>query len=442
MAKPAAPILEFVDPGRMKVRDADFSSQERRILDEVNRRVASGQSLDSVMNFVFDTTRDIFPCDRIGLAFLQDDGRRVVAYWARAQYEPLVLTKEYAQDLRGSSLAAVLKTNRVRIINDLEAYLHRKPQSEATRLLVQEGVRSSMTCPLVVERRPIGFLFRSSRRPYAYTHRETALHLAMAERLSQAVEKAYRIEQLEAANRAYFEMLGFVSHELKSPLASVVMDARMLTEGYLGDLAPKQKEKAGRIIQKVEYLLNLVREYLDLARVEGGQIRVEPRPLDFRSEVLEPSIDIVRAQIEEKEMELVVSFPEHSEPVQCDLDLMRVVVVNLLGNAVKYGYAKGAIRVVGEISQGMLRVTIRNSGPGFPPSERYRLFRKFSRIPTPELLKEKGTGVGLYTTWQIIQRHEGTVRADSEPGEWAEFTFEIPTRQKGVSADSAREEQE
>lgn len=420
------PLLEFVDPARLEIRPSDFSHREYQVLEEVNRRVASGETLQKVMDFVFETTRDLFPCDRIGLAFLQDNAQRVVAHWARADYEPLILTKGYAQDLRGSSLYAVLKTNRVRIINDLEAYLRRKPHSESTALLVREGVRSSMTCPLTVENRPIGFLFRSSRRPYAYSHRETALHLAMAERLSQAVEKAYRIEELEAANRAYFEMLGFVSHELKSPLASVFMDAQVLSEGYLGELSPKQKEKTKQISKKVEYLLNLVREYLDLARIEGGEIRLNAKPVDFHKAVINPSVEIIRAQMEAKNIQLEIQFPADAPPVECDPDLMQIVMVNLLGNGVKYGFENGLLRVKGEINEGRLRVTVWNSGPGFPAEERQRLFRKFSRIPTPELMKQKGTGVGLYTTWQIIQRHDGAVTASSVPGEWAEFTFEIP----------------
>ncbi len=102
--------------------------------------------------------------------------------------------------------------------------------------------------------------------------------MAIAERLSQAVEKAWRIEELEQANYAYTQMLGFVSHELKSPVASMVTDARLLADGYLGDMPPQQKDKLERLIRKGEYLLDLVREYLDLARVEGGELEAAPAP--------------------------------------------------------------------------------------------------------------------------------------------------------------------
>jgi len=67
-----------------------------------------------------------------------------------------------------------------------------------------------------------------------------------------------------------------------------------------------------------------------------------------------------------------------------------------------------------------------NEGPGFPEAEKSRLFRKFSRLQTPELLKQKGTGVGLYTSWRIVRLHGGRIRADSEEGHWAEFRVELP----------------
>ena len=141
---------------------------------------------------------------------------------------------------------------------------------------MREGVRSNLTCPLSVEGSVVGFIFRSSREADTYHSKHIELQMAIAERLSQAVEKAWRIEQLEHANYAYMQMLGFVSHELKSPVASMVTDARILADGYLGEISPTQKVKLERLIRKGEYLLDLVREYLDLAHVEGGELEAAP----------------------------------------------------------------------------------------------------------------------------------------------------------------------
>ncbi len=420
-------ILYYVDSVQAYASAADFSSEEKNVLEIINQKVAAAESLSALADFVFEATRNIYPCDRLGLAFVEEDGHRVVSRYVRCLYEPVRLPLGYAEDLQGSSLAEILQHDRLRIIRDLDAYLQARPESRSTRLLVREGVRSSMTCPLKVEGRNVGLLFRSSRRPNDYTLHQARLHQATAQRLSQAVEKAYRIDQLTAANRAYTEMLGFVSHELKSPVASMVTQTRLLLDGYLGEMPPAQRETLSRIAAKGEYLLNLVGEYLDLARLEGGELKGRFRPdIDFVSHVVNPSIDIVTPQIEQKGMQLERAIPEIPVMVELDPDLMKIVLVNLLGNAVKYGRENGAIRLKLEREPDRLLVSVWNEGPGFPESEQNRLFRKFSRLQTPELLKQKGTGVGLYTCWRIIQLHHGRIRARSEPGHWAEFYCEIP----------------
>ncbi len=419
-------IVRYIDLTRVTVPIHEFSADERAALDNVNHRVASGESLADVMDFVFESTQSLFPCDRLSIAFVQDDDR-VVSHWSRALYTPLLLQSGYAEDLRQTTLARVRDTGHVRLIDDLEAYVVLKPESVSARLLVREGVRSSMTCPLSVDDRNVGFLFRSSRNPGAYDMHEVLLHSALADRLSQAVEKAYRIEQLTAANQAYTEMLGFVSHELKSPLGAIVMDAKVLEQDYVGPLQPAQRERILKMRGKAEYLLTLIKDYLDLARIEGEGFTPQPKSqVDFPSEVIGRAIEVVQAQVEERRMRLTQDIPEHADAVECDPGLMIIVMVNLLGNAVKYGNEDGVIRVRMTQKRGRLDVSVWNEGPGFPKSERSKLFKKFSRLQTKELMARKGTGVGLYTAWRIVQAHGGRIWADSEEGAWAEFHLEIP----------------
>jgi len=115
--------------------------------------------------------------------------------------------------------------------------------------------------------------------------------------------------------------------------------------------------------------------------------------------------------------------------------LLQIVVVNLLSNAVKYGNEGGEVRLTVRNEDDRLITSVWNEGPGFPEEEQSKLFRKFSRIQTPELLQRKGTGVGLYTTWRIVQSHQGRIEARSKHGEWAEFTFTIPTAPEAAATD-------
>ena len=398
----------------------------RSALENVNQHVAAAESLKDLLDFVFETFRGYSPTNRVALAFVQEDGRRVVAYHSRSDYQKLFLKPGYAQDLEDSSLENIIRSGRARIIDDLQTYLTVKPESNSTRLIVQEGLRSSMTCPLTVDGRNVGLLFRSSTQPFAYDETPVLIWHAVAERISQAVAKAYRIEQLTEANRVYTEMLGFVSHELKSPISSLVMDANLLLRGYLGDLSDKQKDKIQRMVNKSNYLLNLVREYIDFARLEGGELQPSPhQKVQFCREVLQQAVDILEPQRIDKNIKLEVDCDENMI-VECDPNLMLIVLINLIGNAYKYGNDDGEVSVRVKQRTSRLEATVHNTGPGFPAEQRNKLFRRFSRLDTPELRKRKGSGIGLYSCWRIISLHHGHIQARSSLGQWAEFSFSIP----------------
>jgi len=419
------PALHFIAPTGPNGGLRAFTREEQKILGTVNQKVAGEASLDDLLDFLFQTIGDLYPCDRLSLAFLEDEDRRIVARSTRALYQPLRLAGGYAEDL-GGSLRKVIEGSCSRIIYDLPRYLAEHPHSRSSRLLVDEGVQSSLTCPLVVNGRRFGVIFLSSREARAYTPYHVQLWMAIAERLAQAVEKVWRIEQLQAANQAYTEVLAFVSHELKNPVASMITDARVLADGYLGPLAPAQAQKLERLMGKGSYLLDLIREYLDLARMESGNLALRPRLARFAEEVLAPALEIVEPLLQARHMTLEQSVPGVLEPVQCDPELLRIVLVNLLGNAVKYGQEGGVVRVTVERSPERLRVAVWNQGQGFPAEERPRLFRKFSRLQVPGLRERKGTGVGLYTAWRIVHLHGGRMDARSQEGAWAEFSLEVP----------------
>jgi len=427
MSAPSASPVFIEPPGDLRAAVAELSQCERDILDAINQRVAARESLADVIDLLFRETRSISPCDRIGLALLEDENRRIVAHYATADYEPILLKKGYAEDLNSTSLADVIERNVVRIIGNLPAYLRDHPGSRATAILVKEGVQASMTCPLFVEGRIAGVLFRSSRQPHVYDQRQATLHLAVAERLSQAVEKAWRIEQLSRARQDYLELLGFVSHELKSPLASMISNANLLLEGYVGRLDEEQAAKVQRIAHKGEYLLGLLRQYLDLARLEGDEFRLRARDgVDVMEDVIGPVREIVQPHIDAKGMIVREEVTGGVPKIACNPEMLRIVMVNLLDNAAKYGHEGGDLRIFVSPEATGVKVAVRNDGPGFPRSERDKLFRKFSRLETPELIRRKGTGLGLYNCWRIVNAHGGRMFAESEEGRWAEFGFILP----------------
>lgn len=408
------------------ISEESFSDEERAILDHINLKVAGSKSLDEILDFIFEEIKKIIPCDRIDVAFIEEDNQRMVTQFVRADYEPVYLKKGFASDIIGGSIQNVFLSGMPSVINDMELHAQSNPMSESARMLLKEGIRSSMVCPLKSEDRYIGMFMCRSRSTNSYGIHQVSLQMAYAHRLGQAVEKAYHIAELSSAMSSYMEMLSFVSHELKNPLASIVMTAKTLSGGYYGAIDDRQKQAADRIIRKAEFLLNLTEEYLSLASIETGEFQVRAREVDFYRDVVTHSIEIVHMMMQEKKINFRQDFVHELPPVICDPELMKIVLTNFLSNAVKYSNPQAVIRLNVSYDSGRIKLSVWNEGPGFPESEKIRLFKRFSILQTPELTQRKGHGVGLYVTWKIIQLHGGRIWADSEHGQWAEFTFEIP----------------
>ncbi|MBN2473094.1 MAG: GAF domain-containing sensor histidine kinase [Pirellulales bacterium] len=428
--KPRPDTLQYFAPTESFPDDLShvkLSGAERSVLNRFNAKVGASRDLDELMLFIFEATRETSITDRVGLAFLEEDERHLVMYRALTTYEPVLMDKGYSEDIGEGSLLTVIEKGRPRIIHDLQEYARHHPNSRSTEMLLREGVRSSMTCPLSVDGRNAGVMFISSRQPHAFDEHHARIHELTCERLSQAAEKTYRIERLTAAKREYEEMLGFVSHELRSPVVSMLSVAELLLDGLVGTLQPEQYREIERIAGKGKYLLNLIGAYLDLAMLEKGEITLQVESnVDFASDVLAPAIELVGEPWQAKGMKLESCPPEEPGPIECDPGLLKVVMINLLSNAAKYGRQQGRIRVRWHRTRQAFVAAVFNEGPGFPESEKPRLFRKFSRLRTPELIKQKGSGLGLHNVWRILQLHGGRVVADSRPGQWAQFTVEIP----------------
>ena len=235
-------------------------------------------------------------------------------------------------------------------------------------------------------------------------------------------------ESLTIANRNYMETVEFVTHELKRPVASMVNYAYMLKEGMLGDLTEKQSKAANVIDRSLKNFSEMIRHYLNLARIENGELAPNPSSFSVRSEVVDGVLDSLQGDIEARGMRVENKIEENLE-LHADVNMTREAIDNFVGNAVKYGRDGGRIRLeAGPAGEGdFVEIRVWNEGEGIPAEKKDRLFKKFSRLEDqPAAGRQKGTGLGLFITKQIADAHGGTVGLDSKPGEWAEFRITLP----------------
>jgi GAF domain-containing protein len=240
------PVLNYraADPSP---HDDELSARERLLLRLVNQRVVMAPTLSGVLDALFDDAAPVLPCDRMGLAFVDDDGASLTAAHVVAGYRPLRLRQGYRAPLAGSSLEQVIRQGTPRLIGDLEQYLAEHPGSASTRLCVAEGIRSSLTCPLRVDDRPVGVLFLSSLQPWAFGELEVRLVQAVTDRLSRVVERAWRQHRAETVSHAYEHDLDQAARQVRGTAAALLDDLDALRSGRLGPLTAAQQERLERM---------------------------------------------------------------------------------------------------------------------------------------------------------------------------------------------------
>jgi len=408
---------------------APIPPETRARLDSLAEAVLRAPAMEDVLAGIWKSTQGLIPRDRIGLSLIDRDGVRVTAKAVIADYDGVRLGKGYSSALAGSSLEELADSGGVRVIPDLEFYLASNPDSASTRIILKEGVRSSLTVPLSVRGRPVGFLFFSCREPLAYDENHAGLLLEVRERISLTVEKLWLIDSLDDINRSYMHTLEFVSHEMKSPLANMTFRGKAYIDGFFGPPDPKGKETVKGMLDMVEYLRGMVEDYIDLCRVERGAMRFEPKDGVKLDRIAHFAADAHAMEAKRREARVETDAPEGGLPVRGDAKLLGIVLSNLVGNALKYGRNGQTVRMRLAGEAAWTRITVRNEGVGFTEAQGKKLFRRFSRLRQEGVEREKGSGLGLYLCWWIVQKHGGRMSARSEPGQWAEFTVLLP---KGV----------
>ncbi len=240
-----------------------------------------------------------------------------------------------------------------------------------------------------------------------------------------AMHEAYLAS--EERNRAYLEMLGFVTHELKSPLASIVFAIASLRDHILGPLNPEQESLLKSAANSADYLHATIANYLNLARIEEGNLRLRRGDVRIGPEIVEPVVARLAEVAAEKGMRIATEIPDDLR-AGADAQLLEAVFQNLVTNAVRYGREGGSIRISGGHAEDAraLRFAVRNDGEGFSAEAGERLFQKFSRLGRDGTDTKAGTGLGLFVSRQIVEKHGGRMWASSEPGRWAEFSFTLP----------------
>ena len=225
------------------------------------------------------------------------------------------------------------------------------------------------------------------------------------------------------------EFLAIVSHDLRNPIGAILSCAELMLDDLSEPADPEQLRLSIELVKRnAETSLRLISDLLDIERIVAGKLTIEMRPYDVCA-VITQSIESFSYAAAAKGIRLETKF---APPCALTFDRDRVaqVLSNLLGNALKYTPKGGTIVVATAVADGELLVSVSDSGPGIPETERLKIFDRFAQLGNKD---REGLGLGLYISKMLIEAHRGRLWVDSKRGAGSTFTFALPSNKRSDS---------
>ncbi len=402
-------------------------SREIDSLAKITEEINAGLVLDEVLDHVYDSFRSIIPYSRIGFSLIEDGGKVVRARWARSDGPKMTIVRGYSAPLEGSSLQEIIRTGRPRILNDLEAYAREHPSSESTAKILEEGVRSSLTCPLIARGKPIGFIFFSSMKPGAYDNVHVETFRQIAAQLSIIVEKSRLYQELLELSKLKDRFLGIAAHDLRNPITVFRGYLLVIMQGRLGEVPEKQRSVMAKMDKACERMLGLIEDLLDVSVIESGQLDLELEPVDL-AEFLQEAHDSATIFAKGKSIKVNLDLEQNLPTVNIDPKRIDQVIENLISNAIKFSHPNTVVTIRAKRVDGEVQVSVADQGQGIPADEIPKVFMDFGKTSTRPTAGEKSTGLGLAIVKRLVEAHKGRIRVESQFGKGSIFTFTLPIR--------------
>jgi len=240
--------------------------------------------------------------------------------------------------------------------------------------------------------------------------------------------------ELQQINEERTKFISTVSHELKTPLTSIIAFTDILSRNQGGEKKDRNLDQLSIVKKSGQHFLTLINDLLDYSRLESGEVKIEREEFEIQ-EVIEEVQSSMSPLLGAKRQVFVFEGDLGGHRVRLDRSRIVQVLMNLVSNAHKYSPAGTTITMEGQISDDNLQVAVTDQGIGISEDDQARLFTKFFRVEDEATRSVGGTGLGLSITKGIIETHGGTISLQSEIGQGTRFSFTIPTAMPNAVAE-------
>jgi signal transduction histidine kinase len=410
-----------------RTRELQVSLEEVKGLSEVSRTVSSSLDLHAVLDAVAGHAVNLSKSDGCGI-FEYKPNRQ--AFDVVASHN---LTREFLNSIQKTMInltttaigQAAESRQSIQIPDMTDAHGH--PYRE---FVLKAGFRSVLTVPMGSDGETRGIvLFRRS--PGQFDERVTNLLTALASQSKVAIENARLFSevedkgrQIEAANRHKSEFLANMSHELRTPLNAIIGFSEVLLDPSLKVSDEERAQFLMDVLSSGKHLLGLINEVLDLAKIEAGRMELQIESA-LLSDIFESVQNTMQPLASKKNIHLHIESVTVPEPFPMDGTRVKQVLLNLVGNAVKFTPEGGRVWVEADSEDGAVRVEVGDTGPGIAVEDQERIFLEFQQAGS-DAGKPQGTGLGLALAKKFIEMHGGKIWLKSEVGKGSRFFFTIP----------------
>jgi PAS domain S-box-containing protein len=306
---------------------------------------------------------------------------------------------------------------------------------EAVRRFRTREYAAWAALPLIMEGRRIGVLGLSFPMARTFSDDDRRYLLALAQQCAQALERARLYREAQAASEAKSGFMAVMSHELRTPLNAIIGYAELMLMGIPESIPARAADQVTRLRAAAEHLLGLIEEILTFSRLEAGreQVALARVPL---SQIMQEVETVIAPLARERALGLEIRAEAADAEVETDPMKLRQVLINLLGNAVKFtdrGQVTCTIAAVG----GQAVFTIRDTGVGIAPEHLSHIFEPFWQVEAHPARRISGTGLGLAVTQQLLDALGGSIAVESARGEGTTFRVTIPTAGAAATAPAA-----
>jgi K+-sensing histidine kinase KdpD len=389
------------------------------------RALGSSLELDEAFNAFVREVRGLVPFDRMAVILVEGERFRVLAAAGKGSVD--VFPRGASSEITGS-IYEMLASDQAVYRRDMRDLMN----PEEARLL-ELGLHSRLTAPMLVGFRSIGLVSFARNDPDAFNEEELELVSLIGRLAATAVQniRAYdaerhTVEELRRLSTLRADFVSLVSHELRSPMAAVIGSARTLQQRWR-ELTPEQRESfLALIADETNRLAALIADVLDTSRIDAGTFSYTFDDVNI-GDIIEDYV--ASAMIGQDEVEVRAAIGQSLPRIRGDSERLRQVLANLVDNATKYSSAGGTVDVNAEAVNDRVLVTVRDAGPGIAREEQRLIFEKFGRARGGNA--RPGTGLGLFIARSIAEAHGGTLDVQSVVGQGSTFSLSLPVDRVG-----------